>query len=97
MLLLLLLLLFLCKNNSMPHQLQMLEGVGEDMQVMLKVAVQVTEVCKRVDKMLREVMLVVVIKEGTTREVVPKRGETITQPKWSTCSSLSGNTFLFQD
>jgi hypothetical protein len=49
------------------------------------------------DKLLREVVLVMVIEEAAMREVIPTRGETTMQPKWSTCSSLSGNTFPFQD
>jgi len=59
--------------------------------------VQVAEVDKGVGEIPREVMLVMAIKEGVMREVIHMGEQEIRQPKWSTCSSLSANTFPFQD
>ena len=71
--------------------------MGENAQVMLQVTVQVVWVSEGLGKLLRDVVLVVAIKEGAMREVIPMGEQTILQLKWSTCLSLSGDTFSFQD
>jgi len=60
-----------------------------------QVVVQVAD--EGVGKLLRAVVLVVEIEEDVVMVVDSWDEATIPQLKLSTCSSLSGNTFLFQD
>ena len=70
--------------------------MGENAQAMPQVTVQVAGVSEGVGKLLRNGMLILAIKESVMREVISMGEQTIPQPNWSTCLSLSGNIFYFR-